>query len=216
MKKKILIIIVCVIAALLTIPGLYIVVTLAVRSVTPAAKKPVIYLYPETEMEISVNLNFDGDLTYTYPLYNDGWQVTARPDGTITDENGKEYNYLFWEGESNVAYDIKEGFCVKGEDTEGFLEEALEQLGLNRREANEFIVYWLPQMQKNAYNLISFAGEQYTDNASLDISPAPDTLIRVFMVWKAADEETELKAQELSAPARQGFTVVEWGGSEIQ
>ena len=39
------------------------------------------------------------------------------------------------------------------------------QLGLNREEANEFIIYWLPQMQDNAYNLISFQQDVYTDSA---------------------------------------------------
>ena len=45
------------------------------------AKKPVIYLYPEQEQEVSVRLEYDGELTCTYPEYNDGWTVTAEPDG---------------------------------------------------------------------------------------------------------------------------------------
>ena len=44
---------------------------------------------------------------------------------------------------------MTEGFCVKGEDTAAFLEDALSKLGLNRKEANEFIVYWLPLMEQN-------------------------------------------------------------------
>ncbi len=216
MKKKFWIILACIVLGLFIVSGIYFAITLLVRSITPTAKKPVIYLYPENETAVSVKLDFEGKLTYTYPAYNEGWQVTARPDGSLTDENGKEYNYLFWEGESDVDYKIDEGFCVKGEDTEAFLEEALEKLGLNRKEANEFIVYWLPEMQDNAYNIISFAKEQYTDNAVLDITPAPDTVIRVFMVWKASDKEVKLEKQILSAPERKGFTVVEWGGSEIK
>ena len=39
---------------------------------------------------------------------------------------------------------IKEGFIVKGKDTITFLKEKLAQLGLNEREANEFIIYSLP------------------------------------------------------------------------
>ena len=39
---------------------------------------------------------------------------------------------------------------VAGSDTAAFLEDALEQLGLSRAEANEFIIYWLPRMQENA------------------------------------------------------------------
>ena len=181
-----------------------------------AAYKPVIYLYPEVETEVSVKLNLDGKLTCTYPAYNAGWKVTAAPDGTLTDAKGQTYNYLYWEGETNAQWDMTEGFCVKGEDTAAFLEEALEKLGLNRKEANEFIVYWLPLMEQNPYNIISFQTDIYTDAAALKIDPAPDTLIRVFMAWKASDAFVELPEQELTAPERSGFTVIEWGGTEVQ
>ena len=178
--------------------------------------KPVIYLYPEVETEVSVKLDYNGNLVCTYPAYKDGWTVTAAPDGTLTDANGQTYNYLYWEGESYAQYDLSKGFCVKGEDTAAFLEGALEQLGLTRREANEFIVYWLPLMEQNLYNIISFQTDIYTDNAKLMVDPAPDTLIRVFMAWQSADEYVELEKQDLTAPERTGFTVVEWGGTEIK
>lgn len=183
---------------------------------TQTFRKPVIYLYPEAETEVSVELSLNGELTCTYPAYNDGWQVTASPDGTLKDKNGKIYNYLYWEGESDAEYDFSKGFCVKGEDTAEFLEEALEKLGLNRKEANEFIVYWLPIMEQNEYNIIAFQSEKYTDSARLNISPAPDTVIRVFMTFKASDEFIKIPEQTLTAPAREGFTVVEWGGSEVE
>ena len=180
------------------------------------AYKPVVYLYPETETEVSVSLKLNGRLTCTYPAYGNGWTVIASPDGTLTDAKGHTYNYLYWEGETDSQYDFSEGFCVKGEDTAVFLENSLARLGLTRREANEFIVYWLPQMQENPYNIISFQTDIYTDAAKLLVDPAPDTLIRIFMAWHAADEYVEMEAQELSAPERTGFTVVEWGGTEIK
>ena len=177
--------------------------------------KPVIYLYPEKETEVSVRLTLDGRLTCTYPEYSDGWNVTARPDGTLTDESGQSYNYLYWEGETEAQYDLSRGFCVKGEDTAAFLEDALSKLGLDRREANEFIVYWLPLMQDNEYNIISFQTDAYTDSAKLNITPAPDTLIRVFMAWKPSDKYVQIEEQELRAPERSGFTAVEWGGTKL-
>ena len=181
-----------------------------------AAYKPVIYLYPEVETEVSVKLNLDGKLTCTYPTYNAGWKVTAAPDGTLTDVNGQIYNYLYWEGETNAQWDMTEGFCIKGENTAAFLEDSLEKLGLNRKEANEFIVYWLPLMEQNPYNIISFQTDVYTDTAELQIDPAPTTLIRVFMTFKASDYMIRLLPQKLTAPERSGFTVVEWGGTEVQ
>ena len=92
--------------------------------------KPVLYLYPEEETEVAVRLDYDGDLTCTYPAYEDGWTVTAAPDGTLTDEAGQTYNYLYWEGVTRTAYDFSRGFCVPGADTAAFLEDALAQLGL--------------------------------------------------------------------------------------
>ncbi len=180
------------------------------------AYKPVIYLYPEEQTEVSVSLTLKGELTCTYPKYNDGWNVSAAPDGTLTDENGKTYYYLYWEGETDAEYDFSHGFCVKGEDTAAFLESALEKLGLNRREANEFIVYWLPLMEINPYNVISFQGEVYTDAADLAVTPAPDTVNRVFMAWKRSDEFVDIPEQSLVSPEREGFTVIEWGGTEVK
>ena len=178
--------------------------------------KPVIYLYPEEEIDVSVKLDYNGNLFCTYPSYNNGWKVTAQPDGTLIDEKGMEYNYLYWEGISDVEYDFSEGFCVKGEDTAEFLEWALDEIGLNRKEANEFIVFWLPKMQENKYNIISFQTKAYTDNAKLDIVPSPDTLIRVFMAYKPSDTLINISEQILSRPERNGFTVIEWGGTEVK
>ena len=178
-------------------------------------EKPVIYLYPEEETEVTVKLDYNGTLTSTYPTYGDGWRVTAQPDGTLTDASGREYYCLFWEGETEVRYDLSADFCVAGADTAAFLEDALRQLGLADKEANEFIIYWLPRMEGNAYNLISFQQELYTDNAALTIDPEPDSLLRVFMAWKGLDKPVEVEPQELTGFERVGFTVVEWGGVEM-
>lgn len=179
------------------------------------AYKPVIYLYPEKTQPVSVQLALQGELTCTYPAYQNGWKVTAQPDGTLTDAAGQSYNYLYWEGETLAQWDLTRGFCVAGEDTAAFLEDALEKLGLNRREANEFIVFWLPMMEQNPYNIISFQTDAYTQAAKLEINPAPDTLLRVFMTWKPVQQPVEIPPQTLTAPERDGFTVVEWGGTQV-
>lgn len=117
--------------------------------------KPVIYLYPEQETEISVRLELDGEFTVTEPLYEDGWSVLAKPNGTLIHQ-GVEYPYLFWEAKTDITFDMSRGFCVAAEETEGFLKEKLLYLGLNARESAEFMEFWLPKMQQNPYNLIAF------------------------------------------------------------
>ncbi|MCR5086940.1 MAG: hypothetical protein K6B39_06065 [Lachnospiraceae bacterium] len=71
-------------------------------------------------------------------------------------------------------------------------------------------------MEGNEYNVISFQTDAYTENAKLIIDPQPDTLIRVFMAWYGSGKPVEIPEQSLAAPERTGFTVVEWGGSEIR
>ena len=183
----------------------------------PMSEKPVLYLYPEEETLVSVGLDLDGGLTSSYPAYGDGWTVLANPEGTLTDpESGREYYCLFWEGTAGTEYDFSTGYCVAGEETASFLEGALAALGLTQREANEFLIYWLPRMEGNPYNLIAFQDEVYTKNAALSISPAPDTLLRVFMAWKGLEEPVEVQPQVLTPTPRTGFTMVEWGGAEVQ
>ena len=96
------------------------------------------------------------------------------------------------------------------------MEQTLAELGLNEREANEFIIYWLPRMEGNAWNLISFQGAAYTDVAVLDIDPEPDRMLRVFMAWKKLDRPVEVPPQTFQPFERSGFTVVEWGGCEMK
>ena len=177
--------------------------------------KPVIYLYPEAETEVTVRLEYKGRLTCTYPAPNpDGaWHVTARPDGTLADKQGREYNYLFWEGASDgTPPDFSRGFVVKGSDTADFLREKLAYMGLTPREYNEFIVYWLPRMQDNPWNLIAFQGKNYTDSAPLTVTPRPDSILRVFMAYRPLTTPVAVPPQELTPFVRKGFTLVEWGG----
>ena len=179
------------------------------------AKKPIIYLYPEEKTDVTVDLDFDGKLTYTYPYTEDGhWEVTADTDGTLTNKaDGLEYSYLFWEGVTNsFTADFSKGFCVKGEDTTKFLQTILPKMGLTPKEYNEFIVYWAPLMQENEYNLISFQTDNYEANAPLHINPAPDSILRVYMAYKPLTSPVEIEPQTFESFERTGFTVVEWGG----
>ena len=181
-----------------------------------AYAKPVIYLYPEEETEVSVEVEFadGGELTCTYPEYTDGWNVTAMPDGTLYDEDGNEYYCLYWEGDGSADFDMSKGYCVKGDDTADFLREKLMYIGLTAREANEFIIYWLPIMQENEYNVITFHIDDYIKSVPMTVTPAPDTVIRVFMTFAPSDEYVEIEEQDLPSYERNGFTLVEWGGGE--
>lgn len=183
--------------------------------------KPIIYLYPTKETKLNVKLGNANLVTCIYPEYDYkyGWNVLAKPNGDLIDLNTNRSLYaLYYESKAIYDYKVqKDGFIVKGEDVAKFLEEKLEVLGLTEREAQEFIIYWLPILQKNKYNYIRFATlEEINKSMPLDFSIKPDTLIRVLMTYKGMDKPIQIKEQKLNKPKRTGFVVVEWGGSQIK
>ena len=183
-----------------------------------AVDKPIIYLYPTETTNVSVKLDNPDLITTSYPKYQNGWNVIAEPNGNLTEiETGKKLYALYWEGKNvKPASNFNSGWCVKGEDVANFLEEKLNLLGLNDREAEEFIIYWLPKLESNTYNLIRFKAKEEIDTyMPLTITPQPDSIIRVVMEFKGVKQYKELKPQEITTPERNGFVVVEWGGTEL-
>lgn len=183
------------------------------------AYKPIIYIYPEQEQNVKVTLGSSDKLLISYPVYNNGWNILAKPDGTLIDnKTNRELYSLYYESENNVNFKIEnEGFVISKDEIIPFLEEKLEILGLNPREQEEFIIYWLPILQKNNYTYIRFAtNEEINNNMSLQVEPSPDTMIRVLMVFKGLEEKINVKEQTLPKVTRNGYTVVEWGATIIE
>ena len=180
--------------------------------------KPILYIYPEKEIEVTIKLGHPELLTVSYPKYEKEWKVTAAPDGTLKDsKTNREYYGLYYESSNHMISIQKDGFVVKKEEIIPFLEEKLQLLGLNERESNEFIIYWLPILEKSSYNYIRFeTKEEINQYMPLEINPKPDTIIRVVMDYKPLEKEIKVKEQELTKVERKGYTVVEWGGSEIK
>lgn len=188
------------------------------NDVKPAAEcgKPVIYLYPEKTATVSVKVDIE-EFTKTVPAYNNGWEVVAKPNGELTNlADGKNYPYLFWEGITKKELAMTGGFVIAKAELENFLDNSLAKMGLNEQESKDFTEFWLPKMQASdgQYLLISFVGTQeFNKVAPLEISPKPDTLIRVFMYYQPLQAPVKIQPQKLSSIARNGFTVVEWGGT---
>lgn len=181
-------------------------------------KKPVIYLYPSTTQSVHINLDLQGTLGFTYPAYNKGWDIVADPDGRLH-QNGHDYNYLFWEGRTNFkAEDVSrsEGFLVWRDSLVPFFERTLSAMGLRANEIEDYITYWAPQMQVNECSYVHFLfNDDFGKYAPLTVTPKPDQLFRIFMLWGAAGETRSLTPQQLPSFTRKGFTVVEWGGAEL-
>ena len=191
-------------------------VKLDIAKFTPAGEcgKPVIYLYPEKETEVFVQVEPQGGLTYSEPDYGRGWRVLAKPDGELTEiKSGLKYPYLFWEGRGGLYETPSKGFVVERNEVHSFLIEKLAKLGLNNKETNDFLEFWEPKMQSAPYYFITFLGNQEMNRlAPLEIKPKPDTIIRILMDFSPLDKPIAVQGFDIKTPKRKGFTVVEWGG----
>lgn len=174
--------------------------------------KPVVYLYPTTSTQVSVKVG--AKISVSEPDYGNGWQVLAQPNGRLTTADGKQYGSLFWEGLGQGQYPaITEGFVVAQADLEKTLRTHLSQLGLNAQESADFLEFWLPKMPSTPYVRLTWFGTRQMDRlAPLTVEPKPQTQIRIFLDFAGLEQSITLPAQHLSAPARKGFTLVEWGG----
>ena len=189
------------------------------------AEKPVIYLYSTKPTNVNLSIDFKGDLTFMYPRYDNGWHVNVSKKGIQNQADQKIYPYLFWEGVSSELGFVTtpngmEGYFIQTDSTISFLENTLTQLGLNQTEITDFITFWGPQIEKHRYATIQFlVDEAYTNEiAGINVNPAPDSMRRIYLLFEGS--EIELKQNFLTAPdlkpfVRDGFTLVEWGGTAL-
>ena len=179
------------------------------------SKKPVLYLYPTEETDVTISFAKPSQLTTTYPKYYGGWNVKAMPDGSLYDINGNYYYALYWEEQSALEADQSSAFYVTKDGAIDFLEDALNYIGLNDKERNEFIMYWLPVLEQNEQSLVRFSyTEEFQADNELKITPSPDSLIRIRVYVEKVSQNPNLPEPALQHFERNGFTVVEWGGSK--
>lgn len=190
--------------------------TCKIESDNTVVKKPAVYLYPEKEMNVSVKVEVNGKLTYTEPEYNTGWQVNVTPDGLINNK----FDYLYYEADLNKIELPDEGWVVKFDNLENWFDEYLPELGLNKKETNQFKEYWLKDLKKANYYEIKLLGNEFLKkNMNLVISPAPQTVLRLNFYFKPLTKIMNIKSPVINKIERNGFTVIEWGGinaSDIQ
>lgn len=193
---------------------------LSIPKIEYSYDKPVIYFYPEKEQQVDVKLNVNGELGFTYPNYNNGWTFIAKPNGNLS-FNNSTFKYLFWEAKipaKNSIFNQKEGFIVSSDSLLPFFEHTLSKIGLTDSEQQDFITYWYPLMKENDSNFIHFIfNDDYNNIANLEVTPKPKSIIRLFMFWKKIESNISLDISSQNIPefSRKGFSVVEWGGTEI-
>ncbi|KAL1738463.1 hypothetical protein HDZ31DRAFT_50954, partial [Schizophyllum fasciatum] len=193
------------------------------------------------------------------------WRVRTQQDGTLHElSTGLDAAYLYWEAETKGARapspppspklamrqaSTKEIFrpALSGLADEDsvvllvssvtpYLDSTLAAMGLHTEARTSFITYWLPSMLKHKHVALRFVEQAaYERAAPLVVSPAPDVVTRIFMLFKGVSEEelpgwssAQLRAHE---PATRWtdvvgvqqdstlnaglFRVIEWGGMEV-
>lgn len=180
--------------------------------------KPAIYLYPEKPTQVHVKLNIKGELTKSNPLYHteSGWNVTAYPDGKILQAN-TTYPYLFYEAEIKGVSLPKEGYIWSSSELPLQLQSLLHTIGFSQKETADFLDYWLPRLKEKPYYFVSLIPEnQINREEKLQLSPAPDTLIRARVVFEGLDAPISIPPpQAVPSHKREGFVVADWGGSIV-
>jgi hypothetical protein len=194
------------------------------------ACKPAVYLYPEKDTIINVQIAINnGFLTYTDPLYpSTGWTVLAKPNGNLhylhpnaVDSKGMSnypsgvFPYLYYEAKiyDHMVKKPEKGFVKSYNELYVFFSEILPKLGLNTNETTAFTQYWLKALPKSPYYFIGVIPQTQLDqNEPLTISPKQDTTIRVRLYFEALDKAEIVEEPPITTPSRNGFTVVDWGG----
>ena len=205
------------------------------------AKKPAIYLYPETSQRIEIQLDKSIKYKNVIPNYHKGWVVEAEPNGYIRDlqpkyteckklpykEFGFEYSkdaceinkypYIYWDG-IQLAKPLPNknvGFIVKRDDIVSFLTEKADIIGFNTNEKKEFVRYWAKRMQDTdwKYFRVYFLQNEEVDNyLPITVNPLPQSSNRVEIIIRSAKKRDKLEEQNLIPIKREGYTLVEWGG----
>lgn len=181
--------------------------------------KPAIYLYPETKIDISVKVVPNGKLTFTNPLYNNGWSIQADSDGNLLNHvDNKLYDYLWWDSYTYKLSVPNEGYVIPKAEVSSFLDTKLGAMNLNKKEISQFKEYWVSKIQSedSSYIFITFLFNTDVDQiAQLKISPRPDNVFRVFMLYKPVSNLYNISPLPIKSVNREGFVAVEWGGAKI-
>jgi len=174
--------------------------------------KPALYLYPErtTDFDVRLRLGRGVRLTASEPEYGDGWQVRVEPTGLI---DGR-WDYLFYEVGMAGRPQVPHGWCLRGDRLDAGLRRVTAALGLNEAESEACVEYWLDRLPRRAwYTVCPLVDDELDGLVALDITPAPDTIRRFWLLFEGADAPRELPAPTLAPFVRRGVVAVEWGGA---
>lgn len=177
--------------------------------------KPAIYLYPQKQEAIHVQISSKEPIRYSLPLYPaNGWDVIGNPTGDVV-YNKTRYDYLYYETflPDSVLPKEDTGYVVAYNDLAKEFDDMLPKLGLNKKESQEFSTYWIKALPYAKYYKIAIIPQSFLDSqVPLLISPRPDSVLRISVAFQPLDSSVSITKPNFSNFTRKGFTVVEWAG----
>lgn len=173
-----------------------------------SADAPNLYLYPVETTRVTVALGFPlgGEVVLSDPPYEEGWEVTVEPDGTIEGE----HPYLFYEARLPYRVQRETGWVLPADGLEAGFQRLLAAYGFRGREITDFVDYWLPRMTGAPYYGIHPLPAD--ELVTLAVSPAPDRIQRLWLFMEPLAAPLSVTPPPAPGPlVRDGFTAVEWG-----
>ncbi len=149
---------------------------------------------PYDNFKVSVKLEVNEEILKSDPAFVNSWDLVANTDGNILIK-GKRFRYLFYENTLNEPVEMEDNYWVISKNRVDLLKVLFVSLGLNERESQDFYDYVESELGKTGANYFKVSRVSYDylqKNMVLNISPKPDNLIRIILVF-------------------QPFNVVEWG-----
>jgi hypothetical protein len=176
------------------------------------AEKPNIYLYPETEINLDVNITFpkEGRVSKSIPEFPAQWKnLKIKPDGKINDK----YDYLFYETEQLAQFSPVKGWVIARKELENFFRYNMKQTGFIDREIEDFVTYWLPRFTESEYYAIyPQYNKQIDPLIKLEFSQQPDSILRlIYIVEESDSNDLGMEAPVIPVFSGEGFVVREWG-----
>lgn len=177
------------------------------------AIKPNIYLYPEEETDISVIFDSPELLLTVIPDYTNGWYAKVDPNSNMI-VDGEEYGYLFYESMTDDHLMQKDkGFIVPIDNRYEFFTYIANYYGFNEQETYDFVTFWCSRLDSDKEYVMY---PQLTDTIDIlmavNINPKPKNIFRIWFLFYENDEKIEIEKPESVIPARDGYTMIEWGG----
>ncbi|MBI2593114.1 hypothetical protein HYW44_00525 [Candidatus Daviesbacteria bacterium] len=200
--------------------------------------KPAIYLYPKQKQLVNVKVFPRGELTYVDPPYDfeRGWTVWAEPSGKLNALSSspsalsQDYDYLYYESKiyDNAINKPAKGWVIKSEESgvkseewfkplEDHFKTILPKLGLNKKETEDFVQYWIKALPQSPYYFVGIVDPGNVDEIEkLEITPKPDSINRVRVYFERLDSPKAVEPPVFPPPSSllplPSFSVVEWGG----